>query len=635
MFDFVRKHTRVMQFLLFLLIFPSFVLFGLEGYNRFHEGGATVAAVDGHDITQAEWDAAHRSQVERMRSSMPAVDVKLFDSPEAKYSTLDRLVRDRLLQAAATKLRLGASDARLAAELQQNPSIAALRRADGTLDIERYRQLLATQGMSPESFEMQARSDLASRQVMSSVGGTSFSSAALADVTLNAFYEQRQVQVARFTPADFVAQIKPSDGALEAYYKTNVDKFQSAERADIEYVVLDLATVQKSIVVPETELKSYYQQNAARLASLEERRASHILINVDRTASAEQREAARAKAQALLAEIQKLPAQFSELARKNSQDTGSATKGGDLDFFGRGAMVKPFEDVAFALKKGETSGIVETEFGFHIIRLTDVKVPDQKSFESQRTRLEQEVRGQLAQRKFAEAAEQFTNIVYEQSDSLKPAAERLKLEVQHASNLNREAVAGNTAANNPKLLAAVFSPDSIEKKRNTEAVELGPNVLAAARITRYSPARTLPLEEVKSRVREQVVAQQAADRAHAEGVAKLAEWKAHPDAVKLPASVVLSRESRQTQNPVLVEAALRASTQTLPAWVGVDLGASGYAVVKIEKVLPRDAASNASNASGVAREREQYTQWWASAEGLAYYKLLKEKFKVEIKVARL
>jgi peptidyl-prolyl cis-trans isomerase D len=606
-------------------------LFGLEGYNSFRNGGAAVATVDGQDITQSEWDAAHRNQVERMRGSMPNVDVKLFDTPEAKYSTLERLVRDRLLQVAANKLRLGASDARLAAELQQNPTIAALRRADGTLDMERYRQLLATQGMSPESFEAQVRGDLASRQVMAGVGVTSFSSVALADVTLNAFYEQRQVQVARFSPANYVSQINPSAEELEAYYKANADKFQSAERANIEYVVLDLNAVQKGIVVPEADLKSYFEQNAARLAGLEERRASHILINADKGASAAERDAARAKAQALLAEVQKAPAQFAELARKNSQDTGSAAKGGDLDYFGRGAMVKPFEDAVYALKKGEISGLVETEFGFHIIRLTDIQQPEQKSFESQRAKLELEVRAQLAQRKFAEAAEQFTNIVYEQSDSLKPAAERLKLEVQQAVNLGREAVAGNTAVNNPKLLAALFSQDSIEKKRNTEAVELAPNVLAAARITSYSPARTLPLDEVKARVREQLVAQQAAERARQEGLAKLAEWKASPDTAKLPASMVLSRESKQAQPSTLVEAALRASTQTLPAWVGVDLGASGYAVVKVEKVLPRDAA----NAAGLVREREQYAQWWASAEGLAYYKLLKEKFKAEIKAPRL
>ncbi|WP_353141721.1 SurA N-terminal domain-containing protein [Limnohabitans sp.] len=631
MFDFVRKHTRVMQFLLFLLIFPSFVLFGLEGYNSFREGGATVATVDGQDITQGDWDAAHRSQVERMRSSMPNVDVKLFDTPEAKYSTLERLVRDRLLQVAASQLRLGASDSRLAAELQQNPTIAALRRADGTLDMDRYRQLLATQGMSPESFEAQVRADLAARQVMSGVGVTSFSSVALADVTLNAFYEQRQVQVARFAPGNYLSQINPTEAELETYYKANADKFQSAERADIEYVVLNLSAVQKDIVVPEAELKTYFEQNAARLAGLEERRASHILINADKAAPAAERDAARTKAQALLVDVQKSPAQFAELARKNSQDTGSAAKGGDLDFFGRGAMVKSFEEAAFALKKGEISGLVETEFGFHIIRLTDIKQPEQKSFESQRAKLEQEVRTQLAQRKFAEAAEQFTNLVYEQSDGLKPAAERLKLDVQYASNLAREPVAGNIAANNPKLLAAVFSQDSIEKKRNTEAVELAPNVLAAARITRYSPARTLPLDEVKARVREQVVLQQANDRTRAEGASKLAEWKASPDAAKLSAAIVISREAKQAQPNVLVEAALRASTQALPSWVGVDLGASGYAVVKVEKVIPRDAA----NAAGLARERDQYAQWWASAEGLAYYKLLKEKFKAEIKIARL
>ncbi len=631
MFDFVRKHTRIMQFLLFLLIFPSFVLFGLEGYNRFREGGATVATVDGHDITQAEWDAAHRNQVERMRSSMPNVDVKLFDTPEAKFGTLERMVRDRLLQVAAIQLRLGASDTRLATELQQNPNIAALRRADGTLDIERYRQLLASQGMSPESFEAQVRADLASRQVMSGVGITSFSSPALADVTLNAFYEQRQVQVARFAPADFVGQIKPTPEELEAYYKAHADKFQSAERASVEYVVLDLAAVQKGIVVPEAELKTYYEQNVARLAGLEERRASHILINADKAAPVSERDKARAKAQELLAALKQNPNQFAELARKNSQDSGSASKGGDLDFFGRGAMVKPFEEVAFALKKGEISDVVETEFGFHIIRLTDIKVPEQKSFESQRAKLEAEVRTQLAQRKFAEAAEQFTNTVYEQSDSLKPVAERLKLDIQQANDLGRETPAGASPVTNAKLLAAIFSQDSIDKKRNTEAVELGANQLAAARITQYSPARTLPFDEVKTRVQELLVQQQATERARAEGVAKLAEWKTSPDAAKLPAAIVVSREAKQQQPSALVEAALRASTQTLPAWVGVDLGASGYAVVKVEKVLPRDE----TNAASRGREREQYAQWWASAEGLAYYRLLKEKFKVEIKVARL
>ena len=632
MFEFVRQHTRIMQFLLFLLIFPSFVLFGLEGYNGMSEKGEVVAKVAGHDITQGELENAHRDQVERMRAAMPNLDVKVFDSPEAKQSTLERLVRERLLQVAAKDLRLGASDQRLASELQQNPNIQALRRPDGTLDIERYKQLLSSQGMTPEMFESRVRADLASRQVMGGVGITSFSPKALADVTLNAFYEQRQVQVVRFEPSSFASQLKPSNDDLEAYYKANADKFQSIERADIEYVVLDLPSVQKNITVPEADLKSYYEQNMARLATLEERRVSHILITADTTMPAAEREKARAKADKLLAEVKQSPDKFAELARKNSQDPGSAAKGGDLDFFARGAMVKPFEEAAFALKKGDISQLVETEFGFHILRLTDIKTPKQQSFEESRAALEVDVRRQLAQRKFAEAAEQFTNTVYEQSDSLKPVADRLKLEIKRVNGLMRDAATQEVVLfNNPKLLGAVFSPDAIEKKRNTEAIEIGANQLVSARVLQHNPTRTLPLEEVKARVQEMWIQEQSAKLARQEGAAKLADWKAKPDAANLPAAIVLSREQTNKQPSAVVEAALRASTRSLPAWVGVDLGTSGYAVIKVEKIVPRTEA----DAKNRDRERDQYAQWWASAEGLAYYRLLKEKYKVEIKSTRL
>ena len=632
MFEFVRQHTRIMQFLLFLLIFPSFVLFGIDGYNSMREKGAVVATVNGHDITTNELENAHREQVERMRSAMPTMDVKVFDSPEAKLATLERLVRERLLQVAAKDLRLGASDQRLANELQQNPNIQALRRPDGTLDIDRYKQLLSSQGMTPEMFENRVRADLASRQVMGGVGITSFSPKALADVTLNAFYEQRQAQVARFAAADFVARLKPTSEDLTAYYQANADKFQSLERADVEYVVLDLASVQKTVSVSEEELKSYYEQNMARLSNLEERRVSHILITADAAAPAAERDKARAKAEKLLAEIKQSPDKFADLARKNSQDPGSAAKGGDLDFFARGAMVKPFEEAAFALKKGDTSNVVETEFGFHILRLTDIKSPKQKTFEESRATLETDVRRQLAQRKFAEAAEQFTNTVYEQSDSLKPVADRLKLDVKRANNLTRGAAPQEHALlGNPKLLAAVFSSDAIEKKRNTEAIELGANQLVSARIVQYSPTKALPFDEVKQRVQEMWVAEQSAKAAKEEGMAKLAAWKEKPNEAVLPAAVIVSRDQSNKQPTAVVEATLRASTQTLPAWVGVDLGAEGYAVVKVEKIVPREASS----AQNRDRERDQYAQWWASAEGLAYYRLLKEKYKAEIKTPRL
>ncbi|MDB5750960.1 MAG: Rotamase [Ramlibacter sp.] len=636
MFDFVRKHTRVMQFLLFILIVPSFVLFGVEGYNSMSDKGAVVATVDGQEITQSEWDAAHKAEVDRMRQQMPTLDAKLFDSPAAKFGALERLVRERVLAAAAEQARLFVSDARVARELQGNELIAALRGADGKLDMDRYRQMLAQQGMSPEVFENSVRAELATRQVLGAVAQSAFVTPTVAGVALGNYFERREVRVARFAPADFQARVEPTDAQIEAYYKANPQQFQAPEQANVEYVVLDLAAVQGGIALPEQDLRTYFEQNAARLSGgqQEERRASHILIAVPKGASAADKDQAKARAGELLAQVRKAPDSFAEVAKKNSQDPGSAPQGGDLDFFSRGAMTKAFEDAAFGLKqKGQISDVVETEFGFHIIRLTDMKVPKTRTFEEVRPEIEAQLRGEQAQRKYAEAADAFSNGVYEQSDSLKPVAEKLKLEVRSASGITRTPQPGATGPlANPKFLQALFGPDSVERTRNTEALEIGPNQMVSGRITQYTPARTRPLAEVRAQVRERVVAERAAELARKEGQERLAAWKADPAAAAaaLPAAVPLSRQDAGKQPPPVIEAALRADAAALPALLGVDLGAEGYAVVQVVKVLPREVPSPQQ----AQQEREQYLRAWSMAESVAYYNLLKERFKVKLEVAQ-
>lgn len=631
MFDFVRKHTKVMQFVLFLLIVPSFVLFGLEGYNRYKEKGEPVARVDGHDILQGDWDNAHKAEIERIRQSAPNLDPKLFDTPEARYATLERLVRERVLSAASVKSKLLTSDAQLARELQGNQMIASLRGPDGKLDMARYRQLVGGQGMTPEMFEHNVRLDLSTRQVLAGVGGTTLASPSVASAALNAFFEKREVQTAMFGTQAYAAKVNATDAELEAYYKQNAAQFQAPEQASIEYLVLDLDTVMKGIAVPEADLKTYFEQNAKRLGGQEERRASHILVAAPKTASAEEREKARAKAAQLLAAVKKAPESFAEVAKKNSQDPGSAPNGGDLDFFARGAMAKPFEDAAFALKKGEISDLVETEFGYHIIRLTDLKVPKERSFEEMKPELEAELKKQQATRKFAETADTFSNGVYEQADSLKPIADKLKLEVRTAADVGRLPAPGAKGPlASPKFLASLFGPDAVQKKRNTEAVETGPSQLASGRVVKYTPARTLPFAEVKDRVRERFVAFRGAELAKKDGMAKLAAWKANPAGAELPAAATLSREDAQKQPAGLVEAALRADPAALPAFVGVDLGEQGYAVVKVNKVVPRAP----SEPEAARQELQQYARAWGAAENLAYYNLLKDRFKTEIKVAK-
>lgn len=627
MFDLVRKHTKILMGLMFLLIIPAFVLVGIDGYGQLDDKGAVVARVGGQEITQGEWDGAHRNEVDRLRASAPNIDVKLLDSPEARAATLERLVRDRVLGQAAGKFNFMTSDARLAHDLQQDPTIASLRKPDGKLDMDRYRQLVASQGLTPEGFEARVRYDLSVRQVESGVVDTGFSAAGVADASLNAFFERREVQIANFLAADFKSRVKPTDAELESFYKANQALFQAPEQASIEYIVLDLESVKKSISLSDADLKSYYDQNAIRLSGKEERRASHILINAGKDLSAADREKARARAQEILQTVRKIPESFAETAKKNSQDSGSAANGGDLDFFARGAMVKPFEDAAFAMKTGEISDLVESDFGFHVIKLTGVKTPAQRSFEELRTDIEADLKKQQAQRKFAETAEAFTNGVYEQSDSLKPVADKLKIDIQVATNVTRKSDSGAAGVlGNAKFLAAIFAPESIDKKRNTEAIETAPSQLSAGRIVQYTPARTLAFNDVKSIVHERVVTTKAAELAKQEGTSKLAAWKASPSTATMPAAITVSRDQSSDILPAVMTAALRTNGATLPGFVGVDLGAQGFAVVRVNKIQARPAPAQAV----AVQERAQYAQMWTKAENQAYYDLLKERFKVQI-----
>jgi peptidyl-prolyl cis-trans isomerase D len=631
MFDLVRKHTKVLMFLMFLLIIPAFVLVGMDGYSRFNSSDAKVATVAGRDIKQSEWDFAHRTDSDRLRASMPDIDARLLDSPAARYASLERLVRERVLAEAADKARLGTSDARLARELQRNPTIAALRGPDGKLDMERYRALAASQGLTPQGFEARVRRDLSLRQVEAGVLATEFQTPVIANVALGAFFEKREVQLAKFSTSDYLSKVSPSDAEIEAYYKEHPQQFQAPESVDIEYVVLDLDAIKKTMTLNEQDVKAYYDQNVGRLSGKEERRASHILIASPKDAPAPERAKAKARAQDLLAEVRKNPADFAAVAKKNSQDPGSAESGGDLDFFARGAMVKPFEDAAFAMNKGDISDVVESDFGYHIIQLTDLKSPKQRSFEDLRPGIEADLKAQQAQRKFSEAAEGFTNGVYEQSDSLKPVADKLKLEVRTASNVQRSPVAGAQGAlGNSKFLGALFGDEAIRNKRNTEAIEIGPNQLASGRVVSYAPARTLPIADVRVSVREKLIAQRAAALARKEGEARLAAWKAKPAMADSVTAISLSRDQAQGVAPKVLEAALRVDPTTLPAQVGVDLGADGYAVLNVKRIVSRTAPNDEAG----KQSQTQYAQLWASAEYTAYYDMLKERFKTRINVPR-
>ena len=636
MFETIRQSKIVMIFLLGLLVI-AFVFVGVSGYSQFNDKSPTVAELDGAVITQAQWDQAHEAEIQNLRESMPQLDVKLLDTPEARYATLERLLRDELVAASVRKLRVVAGDGAVQRALRDDPWLNARRDASGNLDVAQVREELAIRGMTDETYAAQLAYGLAQAQVAQGVQGTGLALSAAAKATLDAYFERRQIQVALFDARQFTESVKVTDADVQAFYDDNKANFLAPETVDVAYVVLDQADIAKTIEINEADLKAYYEQNKSRLSGPEERRASHILLTLDAGASADAVKATEEKAKELLARVKADPKQFAQLAKENSQDPGSAQNGGDLGFFGPGAMVQAFNDAVFAMKKDDISDIVRTDFGLHIIQLTDVKSAEIKPYEAMRASILDDLRGSQAARKFAEVAESFSNVVYEQADSLEPAAKRLGLTIQTAKAVSRQgpsSAADNAIWGNAKLREAVFANDAIEKKLNTAAIDIGSSRLVAARVAAYQPARTRDLAEVKTRVQALLTAQKAAALAASTGQEALAKWQSGSTAavanVKLGQSVSVSRDQAGEISPSLVAAALRADANQLPAWTTVDQGLQGFAVIKVTGVEKRPAPE----AKQIAQEVQQFTQAWSTAEVNAYLASLKARFKAKILVPK-
>jgi peptidyl-prolyl cis-trans isomerase D len=627
MFEFIRTHQRLMQFALLLFIFPSFAFVGIEGYSKFREGDNSVAKVAGKSITKQELDAAQREQMERFRQMLGAqFDPKMLDTPEAKQNILDNLIAQRVIAAEAVRNHLSVSDQ----TLQQNIlAIPGLIGADGKFDSERYQSLLAAQGMSPAMYEARLRQDLTLQQVSAAIQSTAFSPKTVASRLSDLNDQEREVQELLFKASDYVSQVKVSEEMLKAYYDKNGSQFELPEQVNAEYVVLNSDAVAAQISVSDADIKSYYEQNAKRYTEEEQRRASHILITAAKNASNAEKAAAKEKAEKLLAQLRKNPADFAKLAKENSQDPGSAARGGDLDFFGKGMMVKPFEEAVYKLKQGEISDVVQSDFGYHIIQLTGIKPASAKSLDEVKGQIAADIKKQLATKKFTEMAEQFTNTVYEQSDSLKAVADKLKLKIETATGLTRmpnPALAPNAPFNQPKFLNALFSDDSIKNKRNTEAVEVAPSTLIAGHVIAYKPVAKRPFEEVQAVIRERVTQSEAANLAKKAGEAKLAAVKSSGDAAGFSGVKTVSRTKNQGLSGAALMAVMKADSTRLPAYAGVDIPGQGYGVYRIVKVT-QPATLDVKRRQA---EQQQIANALAQQEMHAYLEALKKKAKVEI-----
>ncbi len=615
MFDLLHKHKTLTQTILAVVTLP-FAFFGIYNYFGRGDSGKPVASVGGNKIEQSDFDEALRDQQQRMRQALgDKFDPAMLDAPAARYALLDQLVNQRLLENRAHALSFRVNDAQLQQFIAGLPPF----QEDGRFSPTRYREVLASQEMSPLSFEQRVRGELILAALQDPVSGASFAAQASVRDYLALAGQKREVALAAIAAAPFEKSVSVTDAEVKAYYDKNHGSFLTPEVAKIDYLTLSQDALAAQMSVDPAAVKQAYEANQRQYATGEERQASHILIAVKPDASVADKAAAKEKALAILAKARANPGDFAALAKEDSQDPGSAGQGGDLGSFARGSMVKPFEDAVFAAKVGDIIGPVETRFGFHIIKVTGITPAHVQTLDEVRGRIEASQRQQKAAQKFAAAAEQFQNLVYEQADSLAGTAKALDLKVETTPLLTRQQIEA-LAHGSAKFVQALFSPDSLQAKRNTEAIEVAPNTLMAGRILEYKPATPRPYADVEADIRKLLTHQAASELAQKAGRVKLALLdKGGADAgIDFGKPVTLGRRDAQPGFPAgALTAIFAGDPHKLPVYVGMPSESGDFSIYRVDTVIdapaPEPAQIAAAGAStGTAIGNELMSAYLAS-----------------------
>jgi peptidyl-prolyl cis-trans isomerase D len=630
MYDFVSKHKRVTQLVLALITLP-FAFFGVDYYFRQGDTQLEVATVGGDKISQAEYADTIREQQERMRQQLgPNFDPAIFDNPEVRFALLEQLVNQRLLAGRARDEAFRVPDAQLQAFIAEIPAF----QDGGRFSPDRYRQVLGNQNMTPAMFEARLRRELTLAPLQEAVALGNIVARSSGERLLGLLEQRREVAVYAIDADAFVKDVKVDDAAVKAFYDSNEKLFLTPELVKFEYLVLTPDALAGQATVEPAEVKAHYDANVANYGRPEERSASHILITVKPDAKEEEKAAARKRAEDLLAQASANPARFAELAKQFSQDSGSAGQGGDLGSFPRGAMVKPFEDAVFGMKVGEIAGPVQSDFGYHVIKLTAIAPGTTRPFDEVKGQIEADLKRQRAAQKFAAAADQFQNLVYEQADSLQGVAKALNLPVQ-TSPLVTRTQAQALAQGSAKFVQALFSAESLQGKRNTEAIEIGPNALMAGRVVEFKASAARPFDEVRDEIRRQLVRKAASEMALQAGREKLAlleQGKVAEAGATFAKPVTLTRNQAQPGFPPdALTRIFQVDPAKLPQFVGNPNERGGFSIYRVEKVI----APPAPEAERVASANAQIGEQLGRELFAAYLGAMKAKTEVRINQANL
>jgi len=589
MLDYFRQgaQSKFAKIILALITIP-FALWGVESYVRNGISTDSVATVVGQKISAQDFNQALKEGLEQQRARLGGnVDPNMVDNPEFRRMVLDDLISRRLLLADAAQSGVVFSDEIVLSRIAEMLEF----QVDGKFSWDRYEGLIRQAGFTPAAFKARVRQGLMLQNHQQAVAGSMLISRASVDALIRAMEQTREISVVNYMPEQFVSQVKVGEADIKAYYESHKPEFTTPDQVKLEYVALSADELASQMTVTDEEVKKYYDDHISQYQQSEERQASHILIKLEANASEADKKAALAKAEDVLKQAKSAPEKFAALAEKYSQDPGSSANGGDVGFFAKGAMVKPFSDAVYQMKKDEIQGPVQSEFGYHIIKLTGIKPGKVKSLDEVRSEITAELQKQKAGKKFAEIAEPFSNVVYEQSASLKPAADAYKLSIKQSPWITRQG-APVPALNNEKLLQAVFGDEVRKNKRNTEAVEVAPNTLVSARVVESKPSALRPLAEVSANISAKLTREQAGKLAVKQGKEQLEQISkgTMPAGVNWQNPQQISRREPGVLPPTVLDAAFKASSKNLPAYTGIDNPQGGYSLIRVSKVT--DGALN-------------------------------------------
>lgn len=625
MLETFRTHSKGwLAKLILALITVPFALWGIDSYLQGAGSNVAIAKVDGQSVTAQEFGNA----LQNLRNQMQAGgqnDPALLEDPALKLGLVNRLIDTRLLSKQVSEAKFAIGNDQLAKFIMGLPEF----QKDGQFSQERYDSLLQQNQLSPAQFDARMRNELLVQQARGGIGAAAFMSPARVHALAAVLRQQREVSLADIKAAQYLDQVSVSDTEVKAYFDKHKERFMVPEQVKIEFVTLSANSLITGVQVSDEEIKKFYDENAAKFQGDEQRRASHILIGLGK-GDAAAKQAAREQASRILEEVKRSPKQFAELAKKYSQDPGSGQNGGDLGLFGRGAMVKPFEDAVFSMKPGAISDLVESEFGYHIIQLTGIQ-GSASSLDKVKTEIRAELMYQKALAKFAEQAENFSNMVYEQSGSLDPVVKAFGTPAQNSPLMSRDELM--KFFKSEKLVNAIFSDEVLKEKRNSEAIEAAPNTLVSARVLEYKPAAPRSFDEVAPALQDFLKSEKAFALAVKQGGDMLARLKQGQDVSGLEwiPPVTVDRKNAQGLTDDIMTLAFKMDTGKLPAYAGLEKPGAGYTLVRVTKLnspaLEDDAEKKMVSTEVDSALAEEYEA--------AYLASLRSKAKITVNEALL